>query len=46
MEWEVLQINKDTGGFGRITDNTIILNPKLLKHKAQLAEIWRQSTRN
>ena len=43
MEWEVLQINKDTGGFGRITDNTIILNPKLLKTKAQLTEIWNKA---
>lgn len=43
LGWEVLQINKDTGGFGRITDNTIILNPKLLKTKAQLTDIWNKA---
>lgn len=43
MQWDVLQINKDTGGFGRVTDNTIILKPELIKTKQQLTDIWKKA---
>lgn len=40
---DVIEIAQDAGGFGRMTDNTIILNPELLKTKSQLTDIWKKA---
>jgi hypothetical protein len=43
--WDVIQINRDLGGFNRVTDNTIILNPIFLKTKSQLIDIWNKANK-
>ena len=40
---DVLIIDNDTGGFGKLTDNTIILDPSAIKTKSQLTEIFNQA---
>jgi hypothetical protein len=40
---DAITIEKDTGSFNRVTDNTIIFNPQALKTKNQLIEIWNQA---
>jgi len=38
---DVIIIDKDIGSFNRVTDNTIVLNPKALKTRSQLIDIWK-----
>ena len=40
---EVFNILEDTGAFGKLTDNTIILNPSNIKTTSQLKDIWKQA---